>query len=38
MELYCSLILDLDSLCTGYVGDYETEAPASAESTLGYHA
>ena len=38
MELYCSLILDFDRLCTGYVGDGEVIAPAVMESALGYHA
>ena len=38
MELYCSLILGSDDRCTGYVGDLETEASASAESPLGYHS
>ena len=38
MELYCSLILGLGILCTGYVGDYETRASALVESSLGYHS
>ena len=38
MELYCSLILDFGSSCTGEVGDYETRASACAESSLGYHS
>ena len=38
MELYCSLILDFDRLCTGYVGDWEVRASACMESTLGYHS
>ena len=38
MELHCSLTLDFGTECTAYVGDYETGASASAESTLGYHS
>ncbi len=37
MELYCNLILGFGITCTGYVGDWEAEASASVESTLGYH-
>ena len=38
MELHCSLTLDFGTECTAYVGDYETGASASAESTLEYHS
>ena len=37
MELYCSLILGFDIVCTGYVGDYEVCTSVYMESTLGYH-
>ena len=38
MELYCSLILGSGDECTGEVGNYETEASASAELPVGYHS
>ena len=37
MELYCSLILGFDVVCTGYMGHWEASALAFVEWTLGYH-
>ena len=37
MELYSSLILGFDAVCTGSVGDEEGRTPVFTESLLGYH-
>src|SRR3954453_18973094 len=37
MELYCSLILNFGTVCTGSVGALEVGAQASKEAPLGYH-
>ena len=37
MELYCSLILNFGTVCTGQVGALEGGAQASLEAPLGYH-
>ena len=37
MELYSSLILGVDIVCTGSVGGEEALTPVDAEPLLGYH-
>ena len=36
MELYCSLILGFDDVCTGEEGDREGRTPVLPESPVGY--
>ena len=37
VNLYYSFTLNVEFVCVGYVGGYETVAPAAVEPSLKYH-